>query len=271
MTVSMGNVVQFTTVDRAPDSAWFIDFMDRANALPGYANVRATLAAGLGELRGARLLDVGCGTGDDAIELARAVGPQGHVVGTDVSEAMVAEAQSRAAGTGLPVEFRRGDLAGLSDPDDTYDGVRAKLVLMHCADVQAAAWEMVRVLRPGGRLSVFDYDFETTIVDHPDAAVTRDISRCCSDGHRNNWSGRQLRRRFLDIGLRDVTVTPHTIVMPLRFFRMSVGGRLAAAQSEGALALSAEQLETWWQWLEEADARGRFFAALTGFALSGTK
>jgi ubiquinone/menaquinone biosynthesis C-methylase UbiE len=271
MTTTTGNVVQFTTVDHAPDSAWFIAFMDMANADPEYARIRQTLADGLAPLSGQKILDVGCGTGDDALELAERVGPDGLVVGTDISDAMVAEARRRAGDSRLPIEFKRDDVRGLAFPDGTFDGVRAKLVLMHCADVQAAAQELLRVTRPGGRIAVFDYDFETTTVDHPDEWTTREIVRCCSDGHENRWSGRQLRRRFLDLGLRAVEVRAHTVIMPLSFFRTSVGGRLAAAQADGSLALTAEQLAAWWQTLEEADARGRFFASLTGFALTGTR
>jgi hypothetical protein len=68
-----------------------------------------------------------------------------------------------------------------------------------------------------------------------------------------------------------VVVQAHTVIMPLSFFRTSVGGRLAAAQADGSLALTAEQLAVWWGQLEEADAKDRFFASLTGFALSGTR
>lgn len=271
MSTRTGNVVQFTTVDQAPDSAWFIDFMDLANADPEYARIRRTLSDGLAPLSGQKILDVGCGTGDDARELAERVGPDGLVVGTDVSDAMVAEARRRAGGSRLPVEFKRDDVRDLAFPDATFDGVRAKLVLMHCADVPAAAREMLRVTRPGGRVAVFDYDFETTTVDHPDERITRQIVRCCADGHENRWSGRQLRRRFLDLGLRDLRVRAHTVIMPLSFFRTSVGGRLAAAQADGSLALTAEQLAGWWRTLAEAEARGRFFASLTGFAVTGTR
>jgi ubiquinone/menaquinone biosynthesis C-methylase UbiE len=266
-----GNVVEFTTVDRAPDAAWFIEFMDLANSLPEYARIRRSLAEGLGDLRGRRILDVGCGTGDDTLELAGLVGPGGRVVGVDVSEVMVAEAQRRAAGTYLPVAYQLDDLRRLAVRDGAFDGVRAKLVLMHCADIESAAAELVRVVRPGGRVAVFDYDFETTTVDHPDRDATREVVRCCSDGHANNWSGRQLARRFLDLGLQEVSITPHTVVMPLRFFRNSVGGRLASAQADGSLKMSAAELAAWWEALNVADRRGRFFASLTGFLMSGVR
>jgi ubiquinone/menaquinone biosynthesis C-methylase UbiE len=270
MTTTSGNVTQFTEVDGAPDASWFISFMDRANAMPEYDRISESLAAGLGPLPGATVLDVGCGTGDDARALAARVG-DGRVVAVDLSEAMVDEARSRAEGSGLPIDFRVADLRQLDFADGTFDGVRAKLVLMHCDDVDAAAGELLRVTRPGGRISVFDYDFDTATIDHPDVDATREVVRCCSDGHPNRWMGRQMRRRFLDLGLSEVSVTPHTVVMPFSFFRMSVAGRLAAAQAHGALKLSADELRIWWQALIDAEERGEFFTSLTGFTVAATR
>ncbi|MGW1340341.1 methyltransferase domain-containing protein [Kribbella sp. NPDC002412] len=61
---------------------------------------------------GMRVLDVGLGTGVDAVEIAEMVGVGGRVVGLDVSAAMVAEARRRVAGSGLAVEVVEGDAGG---------------------------------------------------------------------------------------------------------------------------------------------------------------
>ncbi|WP_412540819.1 methyltransferase domain-containing protein [Longispora sp. K20-0274] len=270
MTTSTGNVAQFTTVDDAPDESWFITFMDRANALPEYARARRQLAEDMGELDGATVLDVGCGTGDDARELAALVGPAGLVIGTDLSAAMIEVAQQRSAGSDLPVEFRVDDGRAISFDDQSFDAVRAKLMLMHCENIPATAAELVRVTKIGGRVVAFDYDFDTTTIDHPDLATTREIIRTLSDGH-NSWCGRQLRRRFLELGLADVTVAPQTVLMPFDFYRMVTAGRLAAAQAAGDLKLTADQLAAWWEPLIEAQAQGRFFQSITGFVVGGTR
>ncbi|MFI9648082.1 methyltransferase domain-containing protein [Streptomyces sp. NPDC052040] len=266
-----GNIGNFTTVDTAPDSRWFIDFMDIANGLPEYRAMKDELASVMGDLSGKTVLEVGCGTGDDAREVAGLVGAQGKVVATDLSTAMLDEARRRSAGSTLPVEFRVADLSGLDFPANSFDAARAKLVLMHCEDIETAIDELIRVVRPGGRIAVFDYDFDTTIVDHPDTEATRRAMRCFSDGHRNKWSGRQLFRRMRVRGLRDVTVTPLTVVMPFDFFRTLAAGRLRSAQESGQLELSPEQLEQWWRPLLRAADEGMFFASFTGFAVGATK
>jgi len=271
MSSATGNIGNFTTVDRAPDASWFIDFMDIANALPEYRGMKDDLNAKLGHIAGKTVLEVGCGTGDDAREVAALVGAAGKVVATDLSDTMLTEARRRSEGSGLPLEFRVADLSGLDFPDDSFDGARAKLVLMHCEDIETGLSELVRVLRPGGRLSVFDYDFDTTIVDHPDETATREVMRCFSDAHRNKWSGRQLYRRMLDRSLGEVTVSPHTVVMPFDFFRTLAAGRLKTAQENGELTLTGEQLSQWWQPLLAAQEQGRFFASFTGFVVAATK
>lgn len=261
------SVGQFTTVDDTADASWFIRFMDLANAVPEYGEIRASLIAAMGPLAGMRVLDVGCGTGDDTRELALLAGAVGKVVGTDVSDAMLAEARSR----GGDVEFVHEDVHRLSFPDASFDRVRVKLVRQHSPDVDAADDELVRVLRPGGRLAVFDYDFESLALDHPDRATTRTIHRHWVDNHCEGWIGRQLRRRFAARGLTDLSITPHTVQMTYEFFRSSMEGTLSSAVESGALPLTAEEAAAWWRPLEEAQAAGHFFAGLTGYVLGATR
>ncbi len=270
-TGNVKNIKNFTTVDGAPDASWFIDFMDAANAQPEYRDINADLAAALGDLPGKTVLEVGCGTGDDARELAGLVGPTGKVVATDLSSTMIDEARRRSAGLDLPIDFRIADLAGLDLPDGTFDGVWAKLVLMHTVDIETALDELVRVLRPGGRIAVYDIDFDTTIVDHPDKAATREVLRCYADGPRNAWSGRQLYRRMNTRNLTDITVSPTTVCMTFDFFHTLVAGRLKSEQESGQLALTESQLSDWWETLAVADKDGHFFSAFTGFAVGATK
>jgi SAM-dependent methyltransferase len=96
----------------------------------------------------ALVLDAGTGTGVAAAAATAAMGPSGTVVGVDPSVPMLEVARRRA-----PL-LVAGVAPGLPFPDDTFDAVAANLVLSHFRDTPEGAAELVRVLRPGGRLGV---------------------------------------------------------------------------------------------------------------------
>jgi SAM-dependent methyltransferase len=102
---------------------------------------------------GQHVLDLGTGTGAVAERAAQMVGPQGQVVGVDLSPDMLALAQRRMAAGGLTnVRLREGRAESLPAEDAAFDVVLASLSLMYVLDRAAATREIARVLRPQGRL-----------------------------------------------------------------------------------------------------------------------
>ena len=103
----------------------------------------------LGDLAGARVLDIGCADG----ALVRAFAAQGATaVGVDPDPAMLAAARERAAEAHSLATFVDGRAESLPFPDASFDAVTAMTVLCFVPDAQGAMREMARVLRPGGRL-----------------------------------------------------------------------------------------------------------------------
>jgi SAM-dependent methyltransferase len=101
---------------------------------------------------GERVLDVGTGTGAAAIRAAVAVGAEGSVVGIDISQEMLTQARQTAAALDVRnVQFDEGRAEAMAGPA-AFDVVLASLSLMYVIDRAAAAREIARVLRPGGRL-----------------------------------------------------------------------------------------------------------------------
>ncbi|KMZ13464.1 hypothetical protein BHUM_01881 [Candidatus Burkholderia humilis] len=148
-----------------------------------------------------------------------------EMIGVDVSQSMIDEAAKRHEREAPRLHFMQGDGSELDFETSSFDVVRAKLVLMHCDNIEKTFAEILRILKPGGQIAIFDYDFDCLAVDHPDQEVTRRVLRRFSDGTRNNWSARQLFRRFTLAGLKDVTVEPITVRLPFDLFEPMVSGR----------------------------------------------
>jgi demethylmenaquinone methyltransferase/2-methoxy-6-polyprenyl-1,4-benzoquinol methylase len=116
---------------------------------------RAAERAGLRP--GNAALDVCCGTGDLALELAGRVQPGGHVVGCDFSEPMLDLAREKAAAYGASgVRFEWADALRLPYDDARFDAVTVGFGVRNLSDLDAGLAEMRRVLRPGGRLVILE-------------------------------------------------------------------------------------------------------------------
>src|SRR6266516_7381612 len=106
---------------------------------------------------GEKVVDVGSGAGFDSFIAAGQVGPGGQVAGIDMTPEMLARSRQTARALGLgQVEFREGLAEALPVPDGWADVVISNGVINLCADKRAVFAEILRVLRPGGRLQFAD-------------------------------------------------------------------------------------------------------------------
>ena len=101
-----------------------------------------------------RVLDLACGTGDIAFAAAAR---GGHVVGLDITHRMLQLASSKPQGL-RRVHFTTGDMMALPFPDASFDVITTGYGLRNVPDLAGALREMVRVLRPGGRMLSLDFD-----------------------------------------------------------------------------------------------------------------
>jgi demethylmenaquinone methyltransferase/2-methoxy-6-polyprenyl-1,4-benzoquinol methylase len=101
---------------------------------------------------GSRVIDVATGTGDLAIALARVVGPDGEVVACDFSEQMLARARAKAP----ELRFEWADALALPYASDRFDAATVGFGARNFSDLRRGVEEMVRVVRPGGRVVILE-------------------------------------------------------------------------------------------------------------------
>jgi arsenite methyltransferase len=126
------------------------------NAVEAFAGVGNPFSLGTLKL-GERVVDLGSGGGFDCLIAAGQVGPQGRVVGVDMTEEMLGRSRAAATAMGLRnVEFRQGVIEDLPIEDGSADVVISNGVIDLCADKRQVFAEVMRVLKPDGRLQFAD-------------------------------------------------------------------------------------------------------------------
>ena len=125
---------------------------------------------------GETVVDLGAGAGIDAFLAARDVGPDGHVIGVDMTDAMLERARANAAEGGVTnVEFRKGLIEDLPVDDASVDVILSNCVINLSPEKHRVFAEATRVLRPGGRMvlsyMVLEAELPVAIVRNVDATV----------------------------------------------------------------------------------------------------
>jgi ubiquinone/menaquinone biosynthesis C-methylase UbiE len=262
----------FEAVDQETDAQVLVDCLDMQADDPFHQAVTQQVFSLLGIRPGARILDIGCGTGSDARLLAELVAPDGQVVGIDVSEVMIAQARARTQDMALPVAFECGDGCQLRFPDASFDGCYAIRTFQHVPDPQAMLAEMIRVMRAGGRLAIADPDHQTTVVDVVEHELIRRFLSWRSDTIRNGWIAHHLPTLAKEHGLVDVQVAPMVQVCSdyaaVECVYHYVGG-VRLAQADGLF--SADEADRLVASLRTAGDVGKFLSATTFFVTSGTR
>ena len=241
---------------RARDLAGLLELRARAQ---DEVEARDAYLGLLGVTGGERVLDAGCGSGVVTRDIARRVGARGLAIGLDPSPALLAVARelAREADLGDRIEFREGSVLQLPFPNGSFDAVLCATVLSHVPAGETAIPELVRVLRPGGRIGVFDIDTDMTAFTHPDRMLTRRIIAAASDATAvDGWLGRRMPSLFVRAGLKDVRVRGF---FPLETEAQSFYASLAKRSADTALqagAVTDAEHNAWLEALRAEQASG---------------
>lgn len=227
----------------------------------------------LGLEKGMRVLDVGCGLGDDVFAMSQMLGPEGACYGLDLSKDMIQKAKEKANEESIHnAHFMEGNGEKLPFEDAIFDGCRADRVLQHVNNRGTVIAEMVRVLKPGGRLVSIDPDWETMVFDFPDKELTREVCRAICDRVKNGWAGHQSPGLYADAGLQDVASVPVTsILSDMNLARTVLEMDRALDECLEVGSLSTKHVENWNRMMATMHDKGRFFGAMTGFITLGRK
>lgn len=170
-----------------------------ANMGLGCGNPQAIAALRPGET----VLDLGSGGGFDCFLAARQVGPQGRVIGVDMTAEMIAKARANARKLdATTVEFRLGEIEHLPVADGSVDAILSNCVINLSPDKAQVFREALRVLRPGGRLAISDV---VTIAELPQAlrASAEALSGCIAGAR----SAAEVEAMLVEAGFVDVSVS----------------------------------------------------------------
>jgi ubiquinone/menaquinone biosynthesis C-methylase UbiE len=262
----------FAAVDGAGDAGSFVSYLDLVHSLPFFKECKRRSYEKLAIRPGASVLEIGCGNGVDATILAGLAGPGGRVAGLDVSSTMLASARSRACAGSPSPEYLLCDAAKLAFSDNSFDAARADRVLQHTGDPAAVVGEMARVTRPGGRVVVFEPDWETFVLSPGEREITRKILNSWCDRIPSGWAGRSLSAAFTAAGLDGIEVAPASLVITsLPLARRIFDLETTASLTVGDCIVSSREAEEWAEGMERADRAGQFFSSLTFYLVAGTK
>jgi ubiquinone/menaquinone biosynthesis C-methylase UbiE len=263
-----------------PSKAGMQDVHDMAAALEERAQaldqlqVNEALVEALAPVAGEHILEVGCGSGVLCRQVAPGVAPGGKITGVDISPEFLMLAQDYAVNADLSdsVQWGAAQAEVLPFQDASFDGVFAARLLLHVSNPQPVLNELVRVVRPGGRVVAMDWDFDTVAVDHSDRELTRRVMHWRCDHHGgNNWSGRQLWGQMAAAGLGNVKALPVVSVARRENDSLTLSLFKAAQVARDGGAIAPIEYEAWIGELKNNLKTDLFFASIVYFIVVGER
>ena len=223
---------------------------------------RALVHEALNAQPGERILDVGCGPGFYVAETLDRVGPDGSVVGVDPSAAMLAISGKRVAGR-ENVELREGAATPLPVDDASFDAALSVQVFEYIADTAAALAELHRVVRPGGRVLIWDVDWGT-LSWHSEDPERMDRAMHAWDAHLAHPKlPRTLRAQLRAAGFEDVRFEGHVFADSAFDPEAWLAATLHMIEDYivGSGLIDEDEAHAWAAEQRDLGARGEYYAA----------
>jgi arsenite methyltransferase len=231
---------------------------------PDVVAQRARVLDALVLARSERVVDLGCGPGLLALEMAHRVGMQGEVQGVDASASMIALAARRCYGKSW-VQLARGDVSRLPYPNMRFDAAVCTQVYEYVSDIGRALSELHRILRPGGRAVIVDTDWESCVWHSSDDARMRRVievwDRHCPHPHLP----RTLKRHLVAAGFETVGVEAIALVNERYDPNTYSHGIIGALCNWAKKHIDEEEARAWAEDLRVLGERGEYFFSLNRY------
>jgi len=230
-----------------------------------------------------RMVEVGCGTGDDAINIAKATAGNGlEVFGLDASEVMIQEAnsrQSKANDKGIPedqmtnVRFMIGNASHLPFEDGALSGLRAERLVQHLPNPEEVFAEFYRTLVAGSPLVVVETDWNSISFYNGDPRITQRLRNYLTERNVKNGNAAATlihdlqAAGFSDVAVRLWPLASRSLEQCVQLLRFDVV--LTAMQDAGEL--TADEAQTLMNALRVADDRGQFICSINLIVVSAKR
>jgi ubiquinone/menaquinone biosynthesis C-methylase UbiE len=263
------DLMHFNRIDETENPGEFVAFLDAISRNEGIKAMKRRTYELLDAGAGQRILEVGCGAGDDARRIAEMISPGGSLVAVDKSEVLISEARRRSLGKNDSIDFVVGDATALDLDSGTFNACRIERTLIHIPKPTVAMSEMVRVLHSGGRLVAYEPDLETYVIDSSYHELTRRLLKFWFGQLQCGWVARHLPALFKESGLADINIEPRTMIYDFDLVGHSFYGTMECAVE--ADVATVDEVSDWFADLERARDNGTFFCANMGYIVSGRK
>lgn len=239
---------------------------------PGVVERRRIIAEKIALKPGERVIDIGSGPGFLARDMAEVVGPNGSVLGIDVSDAMLAMAATRCEPFG-GASFRKGDALELPAEDNSFDVAVSVQVYEYVQQVDRSLSEMCRVLKPGGRAMVVSLDWNSLAWHSQDAIRMTRIMDEFADHCAHKSLPVTLGPRMARAGL---TVTDRHVIPQFEaaFDEASYSAQVIPIVASFVAArpgIDADEAQAWADDLRDVGVRGEYFFCLNQYLFSAVR
>lgn len=259
------------TASRAFDAA-ASERVDRIYQNQDIVTQRRIMLKRLAIKRGDHILDIGCGPGLLALDIANSISPVGAIIGVDPSAEMRALAKKRCRGV-ASINIVDGDAVKLPCDTSSLDIAIATQVYEYVAEIENALLEAYRVLKPGGRIAIIDTDWDSVVMH----TFNRKRMHAVMEIHRDHFVHPDLPGKLPSLLVKTGFSLTYAGTIPI--INMSLSPENFCGDVLRGLAKRAQKnnhlgpviADAWLEELETLDKAGEFFFSVTRFFFIAAK